>query len=203
MAEHDRTELLRKIRDEVVALESSPLYAERIKNGTHPVIGEGSHYARVMFIGEAPGKQEAMRGQPFVGAAGRVLDDLLRSVGLEREDVYITNILKDRPPENRDPRKEEIALYVPFLRRQLEIIQPRIIVTLGRFAMEFIFEEFNMPEQGGSISVLHGKPLQARASYGPITVLPLFHPAVTFYRREQREILKRDFQSLRSELDRI
>jgi DNA polymerase len=199
----DKSKQLEALASEVDALSDSPLYSYRKENSYRIVFGEGDSEARVMFIGEAPGKQEAMRGQPFVGAAGRVLDDLLRSVGLERKDVYITNILKDRPPENRDPRKEEIALYVPFLRRQLEIIQPRIIVTLGRFAMEFIFEEFNMPEQGGSISVLHGKPLQARASYGAITVLPLFHPAVTFYRREQREILKRDFQSLRSELDRI
>jgi DNA polymerase len=86
-----------------------------------------------------------LAGKPFVGAAGKVLDSLLKSVDLKRGEVYITNVLKDRPPDNRDPRREEISLYIPFLRRQIEIIQPRIIVTRGRFAMEFIFEEFKMP----------------------------------------------------------
>ena len=157
------------------------------------VFGSGNPDARIMFIGEAPGKQEAKSGKPFVGAAGHVLDELLKSIGLERSQVYITNILKDRPPENRDPRREEISLYVPFLRRQIDIIRPEVIVTLGRFAMEFIFQEFNMPEAGGSITLLHGRPLKAKASYGPIIVVPLFHPAVTFYRRDQKEILKKDF----------
>jgi DNA polymerase len=154
-----------------------------------------------MLIGEAPGKQEALRGQPFVGAAGRVLDELLESIGLEREQIYITSILKDRPPENRPPRKEEIRMYVPFLRQQIEIIQPRIIVPLGRFAMEFILSEFDMPEQGSSITELHGKPLRARASYGRVVVLPLFHPAAAFYRREQREIMNSDFQVLRTQIE--
>jgi DNA polymerase len=89
---------------------------------------------------------------------------------------------------------------VPFLRRQLEIIQPQVIVTLGRFAMEFIFQEFKMPEAGGSITLLHGKALQAQAPYGPVTVVPLFHPAVTFYRREQKEVLQKDFLTLGKEL---
>jgi DNA polymerase len=197
----DNAAALKAIEKEVENLRASPLYEYRRENNYKVVFGKGNPEARVMFIGEAPGKQEAISGQPFVGAAGRVLDELLKSIGLERPDVYITNILKDRPPENRDPRKEEIAIYVPFLRRQLEILQPQVIVTLGRFAMEFIFEEFKMPEQGGSISVLHGKALHASAPYGPIRVLPLFHPAVTFYRREQREVLKKDFQALREALE--
>ncbi len=153
-----------------------------------------------MLIGEAPGKQEAMRGEPFVGAAGCMLDDLLRSVGLERGEIYITNIVKDRPPENRAPQKEEIRICASLLCRQIKAIQPRVIVTLGRFAMEFILAEFKMPEQGKSITELHGTPLQAEASYGPITVVPLFHHAVAFYRRDQKETLKKDSLVLR-ELD--
>ena len=108
-------EILRQIKDEVMALSQSPLYDERIANMVYPVIGEGSHRARVMFIGEAPGKNEAQTGRPFCGASGRVLDVLLAHIGLPREEVYITNIVKDRPPGNRDPKPEEIALYAPFL----------------------------------------------------------------------------------------
>src|SRR5215510_8275358 len=192
---------LKELQTEVENLTLSPLYTLRKKNSYHPVIGKGNPDAHIMFIGEAPGEQEALRGEPFVGSAGRVLDSLLKSVGLERGNIYITNIVKDRPPENRAPKKEEIELYAPFLQRQIQIIRPEIIVTLGRFAMEFILEEFNMTEQGKSITQLHGKPLQANASYGPITVIPLFHPAVACYRREQKEILKEDFQVLKAQLE--
>jgi DNA polymerase len=183
---------------EIEAMDNLPLSEYRKAQKYRPVFGKGDPDARIMFIGEAPGRQEALRGEPFVGAAGKVLDELLASIDLDRNQVYITNILKDRPPENRDPRTDEIEQYVPFLRKQIAIIQPSVIVTLGRFAMEFIFQEFKMPEQGGSITLLHGKHLDAHAPYGDITVVPLFHPAVTFYRREQKEILKEDFQALRA-----
>src|SRR5512142_56169 len=102
-----------------------------------------------------------------------MLDDMLKSVGLERSQVYITNILKDRPPENRDPQQPEIKLYAPFLKRQINVIRPRVIVTLGRFAMQFVLELFDMPEKGRSISELHGQPLHATASYGPVDIVPL------------------------------
>src|SRR3989344_8123108 len=123
----DKTDMLRAIRDEVLALTESPLYSYRVENNYHPVIGEGSHDARVMFIGEAPGKNEALKARPFCGAAGKILDELLGSIGVKREDVYITNIVKDRPPENRDPTPEEIGMYAPFLDRQIDIIAPKII----------------------------------------------------------------------------
>lgn len=193
----DRTEQLRKIRDEVVALKESPLYAERIKNGVHPVIGEGSHYASLMFIGEAPGRNEAATGRPFAGAAGKILDELLASAGIKREDVYITNIVKDRPPFNRDPLPEEIAIYGPFLDRQIGIIQPKIIATLGRYAMGYIMEKFGLHDQLQPISKLHGKVLHAEASYGPITIVPLYHPAVAIYSRSSLPALKEDFAILK------
>lgn len=188
---------LKRVERDVEKLEESPLYPLRVQEGYHAVFGVGDPNARIMFIGEAPGKQEALRGEPFVGAAGHLLDDMLSSVGLRRDQVYITNIVKDRPPENRDPQRDEIQLYTPFLRRQIKIIQPDVIVTLGRFAMDFILTEFHMPEQGKSITELHGKPLQATAPYGTITVVPLFHPAVAFYRRDQKEILRSDFLILK------
>lgn len=196
MAE-DRTEMLRQIKDEIVALTESPLYDYRKSNGFHPVIGQGSHHAHIMFIGEAPGKNEAETGRPFCGASGRVLDQMLEMIELKREDVYITNIVKDRPPENRDPTKAEIELYSPFLVRQIEIIQPQVIATLGRFSMEFILKMFNMPEATQKISNLHGKVLKGTTTYGTVHVLPLFHPAVALYNGSQRSVLEQDFQALK------
>lgn len=197
----DRSERLRIIRDAVVNLTDSPLYEYRVANGYHPVLGMGSHYARVMFIGEAPGENEAKQGRPFVGASGKFLDKMLETIELNRDDVYITNIVKDRPPDNRDPRPEEIALYSPFLVQQIDTIQPEVIATLGRFSMDFILNLFNAPEKGGKISALHGKLIKAQASYGPILILPLFHPAVALYRNDQKAILLEDFQRLTAFID--
>ena len=193
----DKTERMARIAEAVEALDGSPLYGFRQENDYRAVIGEGSLDARIMFIGEAPGEKEAQAGRPFVGAAGRILNDMLASVGLQREEVYITNVVKDRPPGNRDPRAEEIELYTPFLVEQIEIIQPRVIATLGRFAMDFVLGLLGVPEQGGKIGELHGQPLRAEASYGPVTVVPLYHPAAMFYRRELREQMEQDFQVLK------
>lgn len=193
----ERTEQLREIRDKVVALTDSPLYAERIAKGVHPVIGEGSHHARLMFIGEAPGRNEAATGRPFVGAAGKILNELLESAGIPREEVYITNIVKDRPPFNRDPEPAEIAAYGPFLDRQIEIIRPAVLVTLGRYAMGYIMEKFGLTAQLEPISRMHGRIFEATASYGPIHIVPLYHPAVAVYNRNTKDTLKADFQVLR------
>ena len=193
----DRTEQLRKIKDEVLALKSSPLYAERIKNKVFPVIGSGDHYASIMFVGEAPGKNEAATGRPFVGAAGKILDQLLVSVDLPRDAVYITNIVKDRPPFNRDPLPEEITAYGSFLDRQIDIIQPKVIATLGRFSMEYIMRKFNLESQLQTISRMHGRPVEARASYGLVVIVPLYHPAASIYNQELKDDLYKDFQILK------
>lgn len=193
----NRTELLRKIKEEVIALKESPLYAERIKNKVFPVIGEGSHYAKIMFIGEAPGRNEAATGRPFCGAAGKILDELLASADIKREDVYITNIVKDRPPFNRDPLPEEIGAYAPFLDRQIEIIQPQAIATLGRFSMDYIMRKFNLTDLIQPISRMHGKVFEAEAPYGKIKIAPLYHPAVAVYNSNTKDELKKDFQVLR------
>ncbi|MEK7099481.1 MAG: uracil-DNA glycosylase [Patescibacteria group bacterium] len=192
-----RTEQLKQIRDEVARLKASPLYRERIKNRVYPVIGEGNHEAAIMFVGEAPGKNEAEQGRPFCGAAGRVLDELLVSIDMPRQDVYITNIVKDRPPMNRDPMPEEIAIYAPFLNRQIDIIQPRVIATLGRFSMAYIMEKFSLGMHLASISKIHGREFVAEASYGPITVIPLFHPAVALYNQSSKADMLADFQILK------
>ncbi len=189
-----RKELLKKIKDDVAALKNSPLYKYRVK----PVIGEGDHFAKIMFIGEAPGKNESETGRPFCGAAGRVLDDLLSSAGLRREEVYITNIVKDRPPENRDPLPKEIDLYAPFLDRQIDIIQPKIIATLGRFSMVYIMNRFGLQDQLKNISQMHGKVFETNSSYGKINIVPLFHPAVALYNGGTKDTLKEDFKILKN-----
>ncbi len=195
--EKNRTELLRAVKEGVVGFDISPLAQERIRNGVFPVIGEGSHTAKIMFVGEAPGKNEAATGRPFAGAAGRVLNELLASVGIPREDVYITNVVKDRPPQNRDPNPEEIALYAPFLDRQIDIIQPRVIALLGRHSMKYIMEKFELEDQIGPISRLHGKVFEARASYGDIQIIPFFHPAAALYNPPLKKDMIDDFQALR------
>ena len=195
-------EITRQSRLEAIAtalqnLTESPLYQHRVENKYLPVLGEGSPYASIMLIGEAPGEWEAKSGRPFVGASGRLLDTLFQSIGLSRADVYITNVVKDRPPDNRPPTPQEIRLYAPLLRQQIEIIQPRVIATLGRFAMDFLFDFLDMPQKGQKISQVHGQRLAAQAPYGEISVVPLFHPAVALYTTSQRETLTADFQVLR------
>jgi uracil-DNA glycosylase family 4 len=196
MKENKATQLA-AIAKAVSELEASPLYAYREENQYQAVIGEGNLDAEIMFVGEAPGEQEAKSGRPFVGAAGRMLNELLASIHLRREDVYITNIVKDRPPDNRDPRPDEIALYTPFLLQQIAIIQPRVIATLGRFAMTFILEQFQAEVTAPKISRLHGQVLKAQTPYGEIAVVPLYHPAVALYNRDQRKTLEEDFQMLK------
>lgn len=203
MNEHvdNRTELLRKIRDKVWNFKESPLYEERVRNRAYPVIGEGSHDAKIMFIGEAPGRTEAETGRPFAGAAGKILDELLASIGIARADVYITNVVKDRPPMNRDPLPEEITLYAPFLDRQIKIIQPKVIVLLGRHSMKAILEKFGLDAMIGPISRLHGTVLDAEAPYGKITIIPMYHPAAALYNPELKQDLLADFQSLKKLLE--
>ena len=192
----DRTEQLRKIKDEIINAKNSPLYDFRIKNKFLPVIGEGNHYAKIMFIGEAPGKNEALTGRPFCGAAGKILDELLLSADIARNEVYVTNIVKDRPPFNRDPEPQEIEFYAPFLDRQIEIIKPEVIATLGRFSMNYIMKKLALEHELKSISIIHGKTFTAKTSYGEIKIIPLYHPAVAVY-GTSKEILKKDFEILK------
>lgn len=191
-----KTEQMKKIKEEILNLKKSPLYAERIKNKVLPVIGEGSYDAKIMLVGEAPGKNEALTGRPFCGASGKVLDELLDSIGLKREDIYITNIVKDRPTANRDPSPEEIKIYGPFLDRQIEIIQPQIIATLGRYSAEYIMKKFRLADQIETIGKMRGKIFKTKTSYGKISIIPLLHPATALYNSFSRDDLKQDFNSL-------
>lgn len=152
------------------------------------VFGVGDPHARVVFVGEAPGRNEDLNGEPFVGAAGKLLDELLAHAGLERSEVYIANVLKCRPPGNRDPLPHEIETCTPFLREQIRVIMPEVLVTLGNFATKFVLKT------DVGITRLHGRVQQA----GRFTVLPIFHPAAAIYDRTKRDALFADFETLRS-----
>ena len=160
-----------------------------LKDGrSNVVFGSGNVKADVMIIGEAPGKNEDEQGLPFVGKAGKYLEELLSLAGLKREDVYIANVLKCRPPSNRDPRADEIQACAPYLREQTAKINPKVIVTLGNFATRFILKN----EEG--ITLLHGKPVKA----GRFVVYPVFHPASTMYDPKKKQALENDFKQLKS-----
>ncbi len=193
-----RDEQLIQIKNEVMGLKKSSLAKLRIKNKVLPVIGDGSSKAKIMFIGEAPGKSEALIGRPFCGASGRVLTQMLEHIGLKREDVYITNLVKDRPPDNRDPLPKEIARYSPFLDRQIEIIQPKVIATLGRFSMAYIMQKFGLAKELTTISKIHGKVFGVKTSYGNIKVTPLYHPAVALYQNRKKSEMFKDFEVIKN-----
>ncbi len=193
----NKLEQLKELGTKLLNFKKSPLYKYRVENNFLPVLGEGNCDAKIMFIGEAPGKKEAQTGKPFCGASGKMLDSLLESVGIDREGVYITNIVKDRPQDNRDPSKEEIELYSSFLDEQIEIIQPKIIATLGRFSMEYIMRRYGLEEKIEPISNAHGKSYQTKFSYGKVKIIPLYHPAAALYNGSLRETLKKDFKILK------
>lgn len=160
----------------------------RLRSGCRQVVpGEGNPEARILFIGEAPGKKEDELGRPFVGAAGKFLDQMLSSAGLKRSDVYIANVAKCRPPENRDPEPDEISACWPWLEQQIAIIDPRIIVTLGRHSLGRFFPV-------AKISDVHGKAFRKEIpNIGKRVFYALYHPAAALYNGSMREILLKDF----------
>jgi uracil-DNA glycosylase len=170
------------------------------KQATQLVIGDGDPDADIVFIGEAPGKQEDEQGLPFVGASGKFLSEMLSTIHLTRSQVYITNIVKYRPPQNRDPLPEEKKAFLPFLIRQIDVIQPKLIVTLGRHSgMQFLPDLI--------ISKDHGQPkrIALRMEQGSIktVILPLYHPAAALYNGSQRQVLMDDFQLIPEILKKI
>lgn len=161
---------------------------------TNPVAGEGSLTAKVMLVGEAPGYHEDLKGRPFVGKAGKVLDELLESVGLERKDVYIANILKCRPPKNRNPAVAEIKACTPYLDAQIRIINPAVIATLGNFSLSYIFDKFALTP--AKIGEIHGEVFSVNTISGIRMVIPLYHPAVVTYNPKKKGVLIDDFKTL-------
>jgi uracil-DNA glycosylase len=178
----DKQKLLDQIEADVIADDVCPDLA---KTATNLVMGDGNPSADIVFIGEAPGKNEDEQGKPFVGAAGKFLAEMLGSINLRREDVYITNIVKYRPPNNRDPLPEEKEAFWPYLLRQIKVIQPKLIVTLGRHSMEYFLPSCK-------ISQVHGQPKRR----GDLVILPLFHPAAALYNGGMRQTLVDDFAKI-------
>ena len=167
------------------AIAADNICPELRDGATQLVFADGSPDAEIVFIGEAPGKKEDELGKPFVGAAGKFLDEMLQGIGLKREDIYITNIVKYRPPGNRDPEPEEIKVFIPYLLKQIEIIKPKLIVFLGRHAMSVFLPQLK-------ISQVHGQPKRFRGQ----VYLPLFHPAAALYNGGMRETLIEDFNKI-------
>ena len=166
------------------------------KGATNLVLGEGNLSADIMCIGEAPGFWEDKKGRPFVGAAGKLLDELLLSIKLPREDVFISNVICYRPPENRDPSPEEISAFQPYIDRLIELIRPTLIVTLGRFSMgKFL--------PGVKISSVHGKPYVVNWKESVITIVPMFHPAAGLRSGEIMQKIKDDFLKIPDVLFKI
>jgi DNA polymerase len=165
-----------------------------VKVSTQTVPGEGSPDAEIMFVGQCPGFYEDKEGRPFVGRAGQLLGELLSSINIAREDVYITNIVKHRPPDNRDPMADEVRSCAPFLEREIKIVRPRLIVPLGRFALEFFVS-------GVKISEAHGNLYRSKGRL----IYPLYHPAAALRSTGVKEVLRSDFrkipQALREELE--
>ena len=159
------------------------------------VVGGGSADATILFVGKAPGYHEDRQGVPFVGKAGMILDELLMSIGLQRGQIYITNILKCRPPQNRNPLKSEIEACTRHLNNQIELIQPKVIVPLGNFATSYTFEKFGLASD--KISKIHGKIFQVNTVFGKITITPMYHPAVATYNPDTKNTLLEDFKTIK------
>jgi uracil-DNA glycosylase family 4 len=186
MPHQPKAHAMRTLEEEIIARNITPELAEQ---ATQLVIGDGNLDAEIVFIGEAPGKNEDIQGKPFVGAAGKFLNTMLESAGLNRSDVYITNIVKYRPPNNRDPSPEEKAAFWPYLLKQLQIIDPKVVITLGRHSMEYFLP-------GEKIGEVHGKPKRIAFGDHKIVIMPLFHPAAALYNGSLRQTLIDDFSKV-------
>lgn len=192
MITEEKKEALAKLKKEMEADKTLPLRTRE----TRLVFGEGDPDAQVYCLGEGPGYHEDRLGRPFVGQAGKLLDFLLKSIDLAREEVYISNIVRFRPPENRDPLPEEIAAFQPYVDREIEIIRPKVIVTLGRFSMgKFL--------PGERISSIHGKPRKIGWHDMRLTVIPMYHPAAALRAGDIMWAIKEDFQIIPEVLKKI
>lgn len=180
---NDKLQQIEKIRKEIIEKNICP---ELAVQATNLVIGDGTLDAEIVFIGEAPGKKEDEQGLPFVGAAGKFLNEMLAAADMNRSDVYITNIVKYRPPGNRDPLPEEKKAFWPYLLKQLQIIKPKVVITLGRHSMEYFLP-------GMYISQIHGQAKRIQFGDQKLVIIPLYHPAAALYNGSLRQTLIDDF----------
>lgn len=183
---------LKKLKTEMQEDKSLPLRDQ----ATQLVFGEGNPDANIYFLGEAPGYWEDQKGRPFVGQAGKLLDQLIESLGMKREDVYISNVVRFRPPDNRDPEPEELSAFAPYVDKEIEIINPKIIVTLGRFSMgKFL--------PSAKISQVHGKIEHPRWKGKEITIVPMYHPAAALRNGAIMTQFREDFKVIPQALEEI
>ncbi len=181
---------LEELHKKIINCTKCPLHRTR-KN---PVPGEGPCHAKLMFVGEAPGGREDELGRPFVGQAGKLLDTLLEMIGIKRSEVFITNVVKCRPPGNRDPTEEEIVACSPYLIEQIKIIRPKIIVALGRHAARFLFTKAGL--RWGNMRVMHGKVYDGVIEGVKVKLMATYHPAAALYSPKLRPLLEKDFQEV-------
>ncbi|BFI73445.1 type-4 uracil-DNA glycosylase [Nanoarchaeota archaeon] len=192
----DKNEEINKLNQEILKCQRCELY--KLKKNYVP--GDGNANTKIVFIGEAPGRDEDMQGKPFVGKAGQVLTENIRNIlNIDRKDVYITNVVKCRPPNNREPKENEIKACSIWLEKQLEIIQPEIIVTLGHYSTKWIFEYFGI--KFNSIMKDRGKIYKVNKWGKEVKIIPTLHPASTLYHKEWREIFDNDFKLIKSILN--
>ncbi|MDB5165173.1 MAG: Phage polymerase-related protein [Candidatus Saccharibacteria bacterium] len=178
-----KQQLLDQIKADILEMNICPDLAE---TATNLVMGDGNIDADIVFIGEAPGKNEDEQGLPFVGAAGKFLNEMLAAAGMDRSDVFITNIVKYRPPNNRDPLPEEKRAFWPYLLKQLQIIEPKVVITLGRHSMEYFLPDMK-------IGQIHGEAKRIQFGDHKIVIVPLYHPAAALYNGSMRQTLIDDF----------
>ena len=183
--------ILEQIKADIITQNICPDLAQEAKN---LVIGNGNLSSTVVFVGEAPGKKEDETGVPFVGAAGKFLDELLSSINLERSDIFITNIVKYRPPKNRDPKPEEKLAFASFLEREIKLVEPKIIVTLGRHSMNYFLPDAKIGDVHGNIQIIEFAGRNIR-------LMPLYHPAAGLYNGSLRKVLQADILKLKSQLN--
>jgi len=191
----NKKEEMEKIATLVKNCKKCSLYKTR----NNPVNGDGSVDTKILFIGEAPGRNEDIQGKPFVGRAGKILDELLESIDLKRDEVYIANLIKCRPPENRNPLKSEIESCNGYLDKQIEIIKPKIIAPLGNFSCSFIFEKFGLKYD--KISLVRGKIFDINMLSGKMRIIPLYHPAVVTYNPNTKTVLLDDFKVIKQVIE--
>ena len=184
------------IAQQILNCRKCPLHKTR-KN---PVPGEGNPQAKTILIGEAPGYWEDIKGKPFVGAAGKFLDTLIAILNLSRKDIFITNVLKCRPPKNREPSPNEVQQCTPYLDKQIRIIQPKFIITLGNYSTGYILSKAGLPFNG--ITQAHGKFYETTILDLHVTVFPTFHPAAGLYSGRYKKLLQQDFQLLKKEISK-
>ena len=168
---------------------------ELSESSRNQIIGKGSLKSKIVFVGEAPGKEEDSQGEPFVGSAGKLLNKVLEKTGFSRNDVYVTNLVRCRPPKNRRPLKTELNACFNFLEKELEFIKPKIIAPLGNTALNTIMRKYGL--KPSKIGDVHGKSFEGEAVWGNILIVPLYHPAAALYNNNLLSIIEEDFEKLR------